>query len=217
MTLNNIMNANSVAIVGASLDETKRGFQAIKTLQNEKYEGDIYPISLREKTILGLKCYKSIMDVEKDVDIALITTPAKTLSTVLLDCGKKKVAGAVIIAGGFGELGADGKEFENQIVNIAKEYNIRLIGPNTSGMINLNNNMNLVGLDDVPKGNIALLTQSGNIALHLITEARLKSHMGFSVFVQTRPSHPVPAWNTIFISLSLRRGSISYPLLRRMK
>ena len=181
--LENILNATSVAIVGASKSETKRGFQAIRTLLNEKFEGRIYPVNPKEKNILGFKCYPTVSDISDPVDIALITTPAKTIPSVLRDCGKKGVYGAVIIAGGFGETGAEGKALEAEMVAVAREQNIRLIGPNTSGMISLKQNLNLVGLRDVPKGNIALLTQSGNMALTLITEARLKSLKGFSYYV----------------------------------
>ncbi|MBW2250829.1 MAG: acetate--CoA ligase family protein, partial [Deltaproteobacteria bacterium] len=99
------------------------------------------------------------------------------------DCGKKKVSGAVILAGGFGELGEKGKKLEDEVVATAKKHNIRLIGPNTSGMLNLKDNLNLVGLRDAPKGDIALLTQSGNMALTLITEAKVKSRKGFTYYV----------------------------------
>ena len=159
--LENILNATSVAIVGASKSETKRGFQAIRTLLNEKFEGRIYPVNPKEKNILGFKCYPTVSDILDPVDIALITTPAKTIPSVLRDCGKKGVHGAVIIAGGFGETGAEGKALEAEMVAVAREQKIRLIGPNTSGMISLKQNLNLVGLRDVPKGDIALLTQSG--------------------------------------------------------
>lgn len=181
--LKKIFHAESVAIIGASRDERKRGFQAIKTLLDDKYEGEIYPVNPREDNIIGLKSYKSILDIEKAVDLALITTPTKTIPSIIDDCGRKKVAGAVIIAGGFGELGERGKQLENEIVANAKRYNMRIIGPNTSGIINVGKNLNLVGLKDVPKGDIALLTQSGNIALNLITEAKLKSQKGFSYYV----------------------------------
>ncbi|MFC1533854.1 acetate--CoA ligase family protein [Thermodesulfobacteriota bacterium] len=183
MVLNRIFRANSVAIVGASRDERKRGFQAIKTLLNEKYEGKIYPVNPRGESVLGLQCYKSVLDIEDQVDLALITTPAQTIPSILKDCGRKGIAGAVIIAGGFGEQGKKGRKLETKIVESAQKSNIRIIGPNTSGMINVLKNMNLVGVQDVPKGDIALLTQSGNIALHLITEASLKSHKGFSYYV----------------------------------
>jgi len=183
MDLGHILNADSVAIVGASKNETKRGFQAIETLLNENYGGRIYPINPKEQRILGLECYKKVSDIENSVDIALITTPARTIPAILEDCGIKGVHGAVIIAGGFSETGATGKDLEQEIVKVAQKHHIRLIGPNTSGMINLKKNLNLVGLGDVPPGDIALLTQSGNMALTLITEAKVKSQKGFSYYV----------------------------------
>lgn len=178
-----IFEAESIAVIGASKDVTKRGYQAVKTLLDEKYEGRIYPVNPREKSVLGLKCYKSVLDIEDDIDLALITTPAHTLENVINELNMKGAAGAVVIAGGFGELGEEGKRFEAEIVSKAKEKGLRLIGPNTSGMISVNKGLNLVGLRNVPEGPIALLTQSGNIALTLITEANLKSQVGFNYYV----------------------------------
>jgi len=123
------------------------------------------------------------MDIQGTVDLALITTPARTIPDILKRCGKKNVAGAVIIAGGFRELGDKGKELEQAVVNAAQENGIRFIGPNTSGMINLKTNMNLVGIQNAPLGNIALLCQSGNMALTLITEATIRKHEGFTYYV----------------------------------
>lgn len=183
MNLNQVLNAESVAIVGASKVETKRGYQAIKTLLEDKFEGKIFPVNPKEKRILGLPCYASLLDIPTAVDIALITTPAHTVPGILEACGQKKIAGAVIIAGGFGESGSDGISLEADVLKKARKYNIRLIGPNTSGMMNLKTNLNLVGLRGARKGDIALLSQSGNMALSLITEARIKSLKGFSYYV----------------------------------
>ena len=183
MSLEKVLNAKSVAIVGASKNETKRGYQAIRILLDEKFGGKIYPVNPKESSILGLKCYSKVSEIDGPVDMALITTPAKTIPAILDDCGKKKVEGAVIIAGGFGELGGEGKKLESHMVETAQKNNIRLIGPNTSGMMNLKESFNLVGLKDAPRGDIALLTQSGNMALTLITEAKLKSRKGFSYYV----------------------------------
>ncbi len=183
MGLEHVLNATSVAVVGASKKETKRGYQSNKTLLAQGFEGRIYPVNPREKSILGLPCHKQVSEIEDPVEMVLITTPAKTIPEILKDCGRKGVAGAVIIAGGFGEMGRAGKALEKEMVAIAKEHNIRLIGPNTSGMMNLESNMNLVGLKDVPKGQIALISQSGNMALTLITEASIKSRQGFSYYV----------------------------------
>lgn len=183
MGMEKLLDAESVAIVGASKNETKRGYQSIRTLLELKYDGKIYPVNPKEKSILGLACYKKLSDITDPVDMALICTPAKTIPAVLQDCGKKGISGAVLLAGGFGETGREGRELESHIVDVAQTHNIRLIGPNTSGMINFKKNLNLVGLRGAPKGNIALLSQSGNMALTLITEAKLKSRKGFSYYV----------------------------------
>jgi len=183
MSLERILNAESVAIVGASKNETKRGYQTIRTLLDEKYEGEIYPVNPNEKSILGLKCYKKVSDIKGPVDVVLVATPARSLPAVLEDCGTKGVKGAVVLAGGFGETGLDGRKLEKEMVAVARKHKIRLIGPNTSGMLNLHDKLNLVGLKDSPIGDIALLTQSGNMALTLITEAKIKSRKGFSYYV----------------------------------
>ena len=181
--LDKVLNATSVAVIGASKNPTKRGYQAIKTLLSEGYEGKIYPVNPKEDAILGIPCSKTLTDIEGPVDLALITTPARTIPAILGDCGKKGVAGAVVIAGGFRELGKTGKELENSVVQAAHDAGVRLIGPNTSGMINFKTNMNLVGISDAPRGGIALLCQSGNMALTLITEATLGKHDGFTYYV----------------------------------
>ncbi len=183
MSLDRIFNAESVAIIGASRDETQPGYQALVALQEGRFEGSIYPVNRGEKNIFGLQCYSSVLDIPGNIDLALITTPADTLKSHLDELGQKGAAGAVVLAGGFGELGEDGKKFEEEIVTLANEKGIRLIGPNTPGMINVNKDINLVGLTNIPEGDIALLTQSGNIALNLITEANLKSQIGFNYYV----------------------------------
>jgi len=183
MSLERILNAESVAIIGASKNETKRGYQTIRTLLDEKYEGKIYPVNPKEKSIMGIKCYKKVSDIKRRVDVALVATPAASLPAVLEECGKNGVKGAVVLAGGFGETGVDGRQLEREMVAVARKHKIRLIGPNTSGMINLHDRLNLVGLKNTPKGDIALLTQSGNMALTLITEAKIKSRKGFSYYV----------------------------------
>jgi acetyltransferase len=183
MSLERILQAESVAVIGASKTATKRGYQAIRTLLDEGYEGRIYPVNPREKRILGFPCYPSVSAIDGEVDLALVTTPARTLPAILQECGSKGIQGAVIIAGGFGERDAAGKQLEDQVVAAARQWGIRLVGPNTSGIMNLHSHLNLVGLKQAPPGEIALVSQSGNMALTLITEARVKSRKGFSYYV----------------------------------
>ena len=183
MSLERILNARSVAVIGASRDEQKRGFLAVRSLIESRYEGPIYPVNPHEESILGLRCYGKVVDIEDPVDLALITTPAETLPGIFERCGHKGLAGVVVVASGFGEMGAKGRQLQNKIVGIAAKYKMRVLGPNTNGLINVHSGLNLMGLDDVPKGDLALISQSGNMALHIITEARLKSQKGFSYFV----------------------------------
>jgi acetate---CoA ligase (ADP-forming) len=183
MGLDRVLNARSVAVVGASKVATKRGYQAIRTLTEEGYAGQIYPVNPKEDAILGLPCHPRVSAIPGSVDLALITTPARTIPAILEDCGAKGVAGAVIIAGGFSEAGEEGRALQQQMVAVAEAQGIRLIGPNTSGMMNVGQHLNLVGLRDVPAGDIAVLSQSGNMALSLITEAKVTTQRGFSSYV----------------------------------
>lgn len=183
MTLDRVMHPRSIAIIGASKNETKRGYQAIRTLMNSRFEGDIFPVNPKEDQILGFRCYKDVRDIESPVDLALLATPAGAAPSILKTCGEKQVAGAVILAGGFREIGGKGRQLEENLLEVSQRYGIRIIGPNTSGMMSLHDNLNLVGIQDAPKGDIALLSQSGNMALSIITEAKLKSRKGFSFYV----------------------------------
>lgn len=178
-----IMSPDAVAIVGASTDETKRGHQAIVTLQEEGYEGDIYPVNPTENEIRGLEVYPTVSEIPGRVDLALIVTPASIVPNVLADCGETDLAGAIVVAVGFGESDEAGENLEEEIVSVANKQGIRLIGPNTSGMINVYENLNLVGTKNVPEGNLALLCQSGNMAISLFTEATTREGVGYSHYV----------------------------------
>jgi acetyltransferase len=152
-------------------------------LVEEKFEGRIYPVNPKEDRIYGLKCFPSISDISDPVDVVLIATPAATVPRLIAECGQNGVAGVVVLAGGFREIGGEGRKLEAELLAAARQHKIRVIGPNTSGMLNLVDKCNLVGIRDAPKGDIALLSQSGNMALSLITEAKLKSRKGFSYYI----------------------------------
>ena len=107
--LNSIFKARSIAIIGASNDPSKRGNQAIRKLRADGYEGRIYPINPKAPEILGLKAYASVMEVEGEIDVVLVCTPAKTLPSILEQCGQENIPGAVVLAAGFSEIGAEGE------------------------------------------------------------------------------------------------------------
>lgn len=174
---------NAVAIIGASKDPTKRGFRAIQTLLTEKFPGMIFPINPKEKDILGLTAYPDVASVPNRIDLALVCTPARTLPSVIKACGEKGIKGAVILAGGFSETGAEGKRLEDETVVVARQYGVRLVGPNTSGMFNTHKACNLVGFADLKRGSVGILSQSGNMALALVTEGQINGKIGFSTYI----------------------------------
>jgi acetyltransferase len=178
-----ILYPKSIAVIGASRDKGKRGFRSIDKLLADGYRGAIHPINPKEREILGLRCHAAIGEVEGPVDLALVCTPATTLPAVIRACGAKGVKGAVVLAGGFAETGEEGRRLQEEMVAAAREAGVRLIGPNTSGVFNTHNACNVVGFADLRKGGIGLLSQSGNMALALATEAQAHGHVGLSTYV----------------------------------
>ncbi|SIT41162.1 CoA-binding domain protein [Paraburkholderia piptadeniae] len=181
--LHDVFYPDSIAVVGASRDETKRGFRSIQKLLEDGFPGAIYPINPKEPEILGLKCYASVEEIPQAFDLALVCTPAKALAKVIEQCGKKGAKGAVVLAGGFAEAGDDGRRLQEEMVSVARQYGVRIVGPNTSGMFNTHKNCNIVGFSNLRKGDIGLLSQSGNMALSLVTEAQANGQIGLSTYV----------------------------------
>lgn len=181
--LHPIFYPKSIAIVGASKDPTKRGFRSIQKLLEDGFKGAIYPVNPKEASILGLVAYPALAAIPGTVDLALICTPAKTLPDVIAQCGVKGVKGAVVLAGGFAEAGAEGKALQARMVEEANKHGVRIIGPNTSGIFNTHVSSNIVGFSHLKAGGIGLLSQSGNMALSLVTEAQANGQVGLSTYV----------------------------------
>ena len=178
-----LLDPASVAVIGASNNPLKRGCQAIQRLLAAGFSRPIYPVNPGEDEVLGLAAYPSIEAIEGPVDLALVVVPAAAVPAVLRECGAKGVAAAVVIAVGFGETGAAGRALEDEVVEAAAEQGLCLVGPNTNGIFNLPARLNLVGASDVPAGPIALLCQSGNIALSIFTEVAHATDLGLSAYV----------------------------------
>ncbi len=181
--LHDFLAPDSVAVVGASTDPTKRGYKAMVGLIKEGYAGAIYPINPRADMILGVKAFPSIDALPGPVDLALICTPANTVPDLIRQCGRKGVKGAVVLASGFCESGAAGAQLEQELLDAARAAQVRIIGPNTSGMFNLHKKLNLLALANVRPGPIGFISQSGNMLLALVLEAENNGHVGFSTYV----------------------------------
>jgi acetate---CoA ligase (ADP-forming) len=173
----------SIAVVGASNNPGKRGHHAVRELLSSGYPYPIYPINPRETEVLGLPAFPAVSAITDPVDLVFIATPADSLPAVLADCGQAGAAAAVAVAVGFAETGPDGQQRQQEALAAARRYGVRLLGPNTSGFLNLPRAVNLVGVPQVPPGTLGLVSQSGTILLSVMEAARRAGGAGVSVYV----------------------------------
>lgn len=181
-SLESILAPASVAVVGASHDTRKRGHHAVRALLDAGFEGRIHPINPRGGELLGLPVATSLDALDSRPDVAFVATPADTVPGILEECARAGLKGAIVTAAGFRESGDDGEALERAIVDVARRTGIRIIGPNTSGVLNTSIGLNLVGVSDVRSGCLGLLSQSGNVGLALMNEASAEA-VGISVYV----------------------------------
>ncbi|HJM14344.1 MAG TPA: 4-hydroxybutyrate--CoA ligase [Candidatus Nitrosopelagicus sp.] len=178
------LSPKSIAVIGASDKEGSVG-RAITSNIMKGYTGTVFPISPTRDTVFDQKAYKSVLDVPDEIDLAVIITKNTIVPIVLEECGKKKIQGAIVITAGFKEVDEDGKKLEEKLKDIAKKYNLQVIGPNCLGVMNLDPNtmMNSTFLKITPKsGEIALVSQSGAICAALVEDASAQG-IGFSAVI----------------------------------
>jgi acetyl coenzyme A synthetase (ADP forming)-like protein len=180
-SMNRIMQPKSVAVIGASSEDGKIGNSVMKNLINGGYKGNIYPIHPKATEILGYKAYPSVKDVPEEIDTAVFAIPAKFVASALVECGEKKVAGAVLIPSGFAETG--NHEMQEELVAIGRKYNIRMMGPNIYGFYYTPANLCATFCTAYDfKGSAALSSQSGGIGMAIIGFSR-SAKMGVSAIV----------------------------------
>ena len=178
------LSPKSIAIIGASDKEGSVG-RAITSNIMKGYTGKIFPISPTRETVFDKKAYKTVIDVPEEIDLAVIITKNDVVPSVLEECGKKKIQGAIVITAGFKEVNEAGAALERKLGEIAKQYNLRIIGPNCLGVMNLapQTMMNSTFLKITPKsGGIALVSQSGAICAALVEDASAQG-IGFSAVI----------------------------------
>ncbi len=179
--LEGLFNPSSIAIIGASSKEGKVGHTLLHNVVNSDYEGDIYPVNLKGGEALGMEFKTSLDEIPDGVDLAIIVVPAKAVKGVLEKCGEKDIEHAIIISSGFSEIGED--KMERELVEVAEEHGIRLLGPNVFGVYSGSNELNATfGPTDVRKGNIALISQSGALGIAMIGMTS-QQHLGLSSIV----------------------------------
>jgi 4-hydroxybutyryl-CoA synthetase (ADP-forming) len=178
------LSPKSIAIIGASDKEGSVG-RAITSNIMKGYTGKIFPISPTRDMVFDKKAYKNVLEVPEEIDLAVIITKNDIVPSVLEECGKKKIKGAIVITAGFKEVNQEGAALERRLGEIAKQYGIRIIGPNCLGVMNLapQTMMNSTFLKVTPKsGGIALVSQSGAICAALVEDASAQG-IGFSAVI----------------------------------
>jgi acetyltransferase len=178
-----LFRPRNIAVIGASREPGKVGYAVLKNIIDSGFQGKIYPVNPKAEEILGIKAYKSILDISDDIDLAVIVVPASIALDVAEECGKKGVKHLVVISAGFKEIGGEGVEREHKLVSIARKYNMRVVGPNCLGIIDTYTPMNASFSAVMPRrGGIAFISQSGAL-LTAILDWSIKKGIGFSRIV----------------------------------
>lgn len=179
----NFFKPAGTAIIGASANPDKLSYGILKNMLSYGYQGKIYPVNPKNEMILDLPCYPTINEVPDPVDLAVIILPSQYIASVVEDCGKRGIKSAIIISGGFKETGADGLKLENEVLAIAAQYGMRLVGPNCVGTVDLYSGLNCTFINGIPtKGGVAFVSQSGAV-IGAATDYLLGKGVGFSYFV----------------------------------
>jgi acyl-CoA synthetase (NDP forming) len=184
--IHHIFHPENIAILGASKNIMKWGTIIPANIISGGYQGTIYPISLTQPQVLGLKAYSSIFDLPEPPDMVFICLPAEKTPELLHICGQAKANTLVIIAGGFSEVGEEGAQLEEQLKSAAKRYpQMAIVGPNTMGVANPHMSLYALMPTVTPdKGNIAFVSQSGNLGTQMMAFG-MRQQVGFSKFVSS--------------------------------
>jgi acetyltransferase len=166
--LNTFFYPESIAVVGASTNPSKAGYQVVKNLTNIPYAGRVYPVNPKEDIIQGLKCYPSILDIEDKIDLLIITVPAKGVLPIIEQAIQRgDIKAATVVSAGFSETKTEeGASMERKLVELAKKSGIRVFGPNCTGVINTAVHLDTTIEPTVEQvqGGISIFSQSGAMA-----------------------------------------------------
>jgi acyl-CoA synthetase (NDP forming) len=185
----NLLEPRSIAVVGVSDDAARPGSQAVHALRGNGYSGRIFPVNPKYTDFDGLKCYPSIDSIDEPLDLVIIGVPAKAVLPIMEQCAAKSVSFVVILSGGFRESGPDGIERERQLLHIARESGMRIIGPNCLGVVNVQEQVYAAfgSMTREPKlrpGRVSMVTQSGGFG-YSIALACAQENIGFRHVIAT--------------------------------
>lgn len=184
-SLRSFFYPRSVAVVGASRDRGTVGGELFHNLVEAGFTGKVYPVNCATDEVQGHRAYRTAGHLPEPIDLAVIAVPAPMVLGAAQACAEKSAKAIVVISAGFAEMGGEGLLRQTDLVNWCRQHSIRLIGPNCIGIANTDRQVNLnatFGSQVLPRGNVALLSQSGGLGLALIDEAA-RFGVGLSSFV----------------------------------
>ncbi len=181
--LDAIFAPRTVAVIGASEEEGSMGRTLLWNLMSHPFGGTIFPINPKRENVLGIHAYDNVADVPAAIDLAVIATPARTVPAIVQECIAAGVKGAVIISAGFKEIGEEGRQLEQEILATAKQAQMRIIGPNSLGVMSPLTGINATVAKGLARpGNIGFISQSGALSTAVL-DWSFQENVGFSAFV----------------------------------
>ena len=178
-----LFNPRRIAVIGASDKEGSVGSKLLRNLIGVGYKGAVYPVNSFRRTVHGITAYPTIERIPRQIDLAIVATPAHTVPQIVEECGRAGVSGIIIISAGFGEAGEEGENFEKQILELRNRYNMRIIGPNSLGVMRPSVKLNATFANRAAdQGKIAFISQSAALCTSVLDWAS-EAHVGFSVVV----------------------------------
>lgn len=188
--LKDFFHPKSIAIIGASADFTTISGKPMKNLIHSNFKGEIFPVNPRYDAIEGYKCFDSILDIPGKVDLAMIAVSASRLISIMNECISKNVKNILLFSSGFAEIGESGKEIQNEVAKMAQENDIRIIGPNSVGCLNVKDGIpmgfatSMEAENGFVRGNIGLASQSGALGFSVFGLAQ-EENLGFTYVINT--------------------------------
>ncbi|MDH3753311.1 MAG: GNAT family N-acetyltransferase [Acidimicrobiia bacterium] len=180
-----ILSPETIAVIGASGEEGSVGHALFKNLLNGGFRGAVFPINPRARSVLGVRAYASVLDVPDTIDLAVIAVPAPVVPKVLDESGQAGAHAAVVVTAGFAESGVDGAGAEAELVRIARQHGMRLVGPNCIGIVNTDPDVRMDATFspvDPVRGSVGFASQSGAMGIAALAEAH-RLGIGISSFV----------------------------------
>jgi acetyl coenzyme A synthetase (ADP forming)-like protein len=174
----------SVAIIGASRDPNKIGYRLLDAITTNQFRGAVYPVNSRATEIKGIRTYPSVLQIPEPVDLAVISVPRDSVSSVLDECAAKGIKACVLITAGFAEVGSEGAALQQRLVTKVRQHGMRMIGPNCFGILNTDPAVRLNATFTSlfpPQGRVAMSSQSGALGLATLAGAR-RVRLGISSF-----------------------------------